>query len=451
MLVMKFGGSSVADRGQIEKVLAIVRARAARRPLVVCSAHRGITDALVRAARQAAAGHFDPAEVVDRQEAVARGLGCNDALLAPFYRELEDLLRGINLVKELSPRSLDYVSSFGERMSVRAIADFFTRRGLPSRAHDVWDLGFITDGEFGRARPLAGWESQARAAYARLSPTEVPIVTGFVGRNAAGEITTVGRNGSDLTATLLAAALGAEEAEIWTDTDGVMSADPSVVGAARNIPHMRFDEAAELAYFGSRVLHPSTLLPAMQARTPVRVLNTNRPDHHGTVIHDPGPPNPSAVTSIAYKENQLVLTLRSARMFGEAGFLARVFQTLAECACVVDVVTTSEVSVSLTANEGAPLERAASRLASLGEVAIHDRRTILAVVGQHLPTRAGLGAEILRSMADAGVNVEMVSYALGSINFTMVIADRDIDAAVATLHRVLFEEAPHTPSTTKPS
>jgi aspartate kinase len=438
VIVMKFGGSSVADRSQIDKVLAIVRARADRRPLVVSSAHKGITNALIDAARNAATGRYFPEEVIDRQRNIARELECDDDLLEPFFAELRDLLRGVNLVKELSPRSLDYVSSFGERMSVRCIADYFTRRGLRARAHDVWDLGFVTDSNFGSARPLAGWEAKAREVVATLDPTEVPVVTGFVGRNPQGEITTVGRNGSDLTATLLAAALGAEEAQIWSDTDGVLSADPSVVRDARNIPTMRFDEAAELAYFGSRVLHPSTLLPAMQAEIPVRVLNTNRPEHHGTVIEKKPELNRNDVTSIAYKENQVALTVVSTKMFGQAGFLARVFDIVGRHGVVIDLLATSEISVSMTANDLGAVERARPELEALGTVEIQTGKTILVVVGEHLPERPGLGATILRAVADAGVNVEMVSYGLESINFSMLIADADIARAVPVLHRVLF-------------
>jgi aspartate kinase len=438
--VLKFGGSSVADRAQIQKVLDIVRPRADHEQLaIVSSAHKGITDALVNAAKTAATGAYDPEAVIGRQKRVQGELGCPPDLLEPLYAEIRDLLRGISLVRELSPRSLDYASSFGERMSVRCIADYFSRHGLPSIAYDVWDLGFITDACFGRARPIEGWEAGCKRAFSAIPSGHVPIITGFVGKTATGEITTVGRNGSDLTCTLLAAALEAEEAEIWTDTDGVMTADPSVVRGARNIPHMRFDEAAELAYFGSRVLHPSTLIPAMRARIPVRVLNTNRPDHPGTVIEELGPENPHPATSIAYKERQAVLTVHATHMFGEVGFLARVFAVLAQHGVVVDVVTTSEVSVSTTTNDPAALERAIPELERLGRCQIHRGRTILAVVGQHLATKKGLGADILRAIADAGVNIEMTSYAMGSINLQMVIADEDISAAVATLHRVLFD------------
>jgi aspartate kinase len=443
MLVMKFGGSSVANKEQISKVLGIVRAQAAKRPIVVSSAHKGITDALVRAAREAAAGKLDVETVLGRQRAVAAELGCDPALLEPLYRELTDLLRGIHLVRELSPRSLDFVSSFGERWSVRVIADYFRREGLAARAHDVWDLGFVTDACFGSARPLASFPEAAKKAVAALPAGEVPIVTGFIGKTVDGEITTVGRNGSDLTATLFGAALGVEEVQIWSDTDGVMSADPSVVRSARNIPKMRFEEAAELAYFGSRVLHPATLLPAMQAKIPVRVLNTNRPEHPGTVIEESAE-NPRDVTSIAYKEGQLVLTITSTRMFGESGFLGRVFDVCARHGVVVDVVTTSEVSVSITANAAEPLERAAAELRGMvepqgGVVRIERGRSIVVVVGQHLARRPGLGAEILGAVARAGVNVEMISHAFGAINLSLVVKDEDVGKTALVLHEVLFE------------
>jgi len=439
MIVMKFGGSSVANRQQIEKVLAIVKSRAARAPLVVSSAHKGMTDALLGAAREAARGIFAPEKVISRQAAIARDLGCDDTLLAPFYAELTDLLRGLSLVRELSPRSIDYAASFGERMAVRAIADFFSRQGLPSQAFDVWELGFVTDAQFGAARPLPGYELEMRRLVKEaVPPGVVPIVTGFVGRTESGEITTVGRNGSDLTATLVGGALGAEEVEIWSDTDGVMTADPSVVKEARSIPAMRFDEAAELAYFGSRVLHPSTLVPAMEKSIPVRVLNTNRPDHPGTVIRDAAPEEVHTATSIAYRGGQIAVTITSTRMLGAAGFLAEAFETLGRHGVVVDMITTSEVSVSFTTDQREPLERALTEIAKLGDVRVEGGKTLLVVVGRRLAGQAGLGAAILKAVADAGVNVEMISYGMKSVSLTMLIADADVSRAVGVLHERLF-------------
>lgn len=439
MIVMKFGGSSVAGKVQIDKVLAIVGGRRERAPLVVSSAHKGITDALVSAARSAARGAYAPETVIDRQAAIARELGCDDALLAPFFAEIRDLFRGLSLVRELSPRSLDYASSFGERMSVRVIADYFRRQGLAAEAFDVFDLGFVTDNTFGAARPLPGYEeAMVKLVRERVPAGVVPIVTGFIGKTREGDITTVGRNGSDLTATLVGSALGAAEVEIWSDTDGVMTADPSVVKGARSIAAMRFDEAAELAYFGSRVLHPTTLVPAMEKSIPVRVLNTNRPEHPGTVIHHEVSSSAGTATSIAYKEGQIAVTVTSTRMFGQAGFLGALFETIGRHNVVVDMVATSEISVSFTTDRAEPLERALADLRALGEVIVTPGKTLLVVVGRSLAVTPGLGSSILGAVAGAGVNVEMVSYGRSSVSLTMLIDDRDIDRAVPVLHERLF-------------
>jgi len=440
VIVMKFGGSSVANREQIDKVLAIVQSRRDRRPVVVSSAHKGITDGLINAARSAAAGNEPDHAVIERQAEIAASMGCPVELLEPMFAELRDLLRGIYLVRELSPRSLDYISSFGERMSVRVIADYFDRQGLEARAYDTWSLGFMTDDRFGKARPLEGWQAKVKATFNETVPeTVVPIVTGFVGKNRAGEITTLGRNGSDLTATLFGSALSADEVQIWSDTDGVMTADPSVVKAAKSIPNMRFDEAAELAYFGSRVLHPATLVPAIEGNIPVRVLNTNRPDHPGTVISSTPPVKEEPVTSIAYKEDQTVLTIREPRMFEQVGFLAKAFGLLAEHKVVVDMVATSEVSVSVTSHDHAAIERALDDLSRLGKVELQRDKTILAVVGRNIHGAKGLGARVMQAIAAAEVNVQMHSFGMSSNNMSIVIDDDDIGRAVTHLHRELFE------------
>ncbi len=442
MVVMKFGGSSVADRAQIAKVMEVVKTRLDRRPLVICSAHKGMTDRLVRAAKNAVSREYEMPDVIDVQQEICASLGCPDGFMADLYQEIGDLLRGIGLVRELSPRSLDYMMSFGERMSVRAIADFFTRQGLKSQAFDVWDLGFITDANFGGARPLPGYEAEMKRRFAELVPPDViPIVSGFVGKTTQGDITTVGRNGSDLTATLVGAALEVDEVEIWTDTDGVMTADPSVVPGARNIPWMRFDEAAELAHFGGRVLHPSTLLPAMEKGIPVRVLNTNRPQHPGTVIDQQGGPGAAGgLASIAYMERQAVLTITTTRMLAQAGFLAQVFAVLAKNGVVVDVISTSEISISLTTSNLDQLEAALPELGQLGECQVIPGKTVLVVVGRDLAQERQQVAGLLQAVASAGVRIDMLSFGQGSINFSMVIDDRDIDKAVATLHRILFEK-----------
>jgi aspartate kinase len=437
---MKFGGSSVANREQIEKVMAIVGSFADRTPIVVTSAHKGITDALIEAARAAVTGVNAGERVIARQTEIASALECSPQLLAPLFAEIRDLLRGIRLVKELSLRSLDYISSFGERMSARCIADFFSRNGLPSLSFDAWDLGFVTDSAWGRARPLEGFEARVREGIKTKVPAGmVPIVTGFIGKNEAGEITTVGRNGSDLTASLFGAAIGADEVQIWSDTNGVMTADPSVVPAAQSIAQMRFDEAAELAYFGSRVLHPSTLLPAMKGDIPVRVMNTNHPGHPGTVITGKPAENPRPVTSIAYKERQSVLRVGSTRMFEQSGFLGEIFAIVARHKVDVDMIATSEVSVSISSWDTKALQAAVPELEQLGACELLHGKTILSIVGQQLSRTHGIGGRILDCIAAAGVNVEMMTFAMGSINFTVVIDDADIGKVVPILHQRLFE------------
>lgn len=440
MIVMKFGGSSVANREQVAKVLDIVRSRLDQQPVVIASAHKGMTDGLIAAARTAAEGQAPGEAIIDKQRQIAAGLGCPDALMLPLFTELRDLLRGIRLVGECSPRVLDHVSSFGERMSVRCIADFFAREGLPAQAFDAWDLGLRTDDNYGRARPVADYGELMRAAFAQKVPAGVvPVVTGFVAKSTRGIITTLGRNGSDLSATLVGAAIGAREVQIWSDTDGVMTADPGIVKAAKSIPTMRFDEAAELAYFGSRVLHPATLLPAIEEDISVRVLNTNRPDHPGTVIEAEPAPKQSPVTSIVYKEGQHVLVITEPRMFEQVGFLARFFEILARHEVVVDLVATSEVSVSVTTHTREALERSLPELHKLGRVEVLGGKSILAVVGRNIQHSKGIGHKVLEAISRADVNIQMHTFAMGSNNISLVVDDEAIGRAVASLHAALFE------------
>ena len=438
---MKFGGSSLADGAQLFRVAEIVKARREALPFVVCSAHKGITDALVNAAREAARGDASADAVVERQSAIARAVGLDLAALEPFFEDLRSVLKGISLVREASPRVLDFVQSFGERMSVRTVAHAFRQAGLDAEAFDAFDLGFVTDAEFGRARPIEGYESRVKAAVRdRVKTGTVPVVTGFVGKTTEGEITTVGRNGSDFSATAFAAALGADECQIWTDTDGVMTADPSLCPSARNIPKMSFAEASELAQYGGRVLHPSTLMPAIRENIPVRVLNTHRPDHAGTVItRDGDAEGAESITSVVYKPGQVAITIQSATMLGQPGFLAEVFDILGRDGVDIDMVSTSEVSVSLTTSGRAGLERTLKRLERLGRVSTETERALLCVVGRQIRSSPGIAARVFGALERAGVNVEMISHGANAINLSMVIRDGAVPEAVRGLHGAFFD------------
>ena len=435
---MKFGGSSLADADQVRKVGRIVAARRADRPMVVCSAHKGITDGLIDAALQAASGRVDATPVIDKQRRIFADLRGEAALLEPFFREIQDVLRGISLVREVSPRVLDFVQSFGERMSVRAVAHHLNDSGVKATPFDAFDLGFITDAVFNQARPLDGFEARMQHAFTeRVNDDSVAVVTGFVGKTEAGEITTVGRNGSDFTASCFAAGLGARECQIWTDTNGVMTSDPRVVDGARNIPRMSFAEAGELARYGGRVLHPSTLIPAVKANIPVRVLNTNEPDHPGTVITKDGA-SPDPFTSIAYKENQTVITIASAGMLGQYGFLAKTFEVFARHEVDIDMVSTSEISVSMTTDGDRDLTAVVSDLSHLGTVTVAEKKSLVCVVGRQITRQAGVAAQVFTALADAQVNVEMISHGANNINLSLLIDDSKVRDAVAALHRSLF-------------
>lgn len=441
MIVMKFGGSSLADARQVHKAFEIVRDRLHKKPAVVCSAHKGMTDLLLQAAKGAARGEADASKLIERQTKVMIELGCDPTMLEPYFAEISDLLRGIALVREASLRSLDYISGFGERMSVRVIADYFNRQGLKARAFDAWDLGFITDDNFGGARPVKDYEARMLDAYkAQVSEGTVALITGFVGKTSSGELTTVGRNGSDFTATCFAAGFGAEECEIWTDTDGVMTADPSVIPTAKSIPFMSFAEASELAYYGGRVLHPSTLLPAIKRNIPVRVLNTNRPNHPGTVITEAGGDSSAAVTSIAYKEGNAVITLESTKMLGQHGFLARLFDVLGRHKIDVDMISTSEISVSMTCRPTGTLDEVVADLQQFGKVQVDHNKTIICIVGKNVKHQKGLGAKIFGALGQAEINVEMISQGANKINLSLLIDDREIPKAIPALHKALFDD-----------
>ena len=324
-------------------------------------------------------------------------------------------------------------------MSVRTVASFLRKRKIRAEAFDAFDLGFLTDSKFGAARPLPGFSERVREAFrARVAPGTIPVITGFIGKNESGEITTVGRNGTDFTASCFAAALNAEECQIWTDTDGVMTSDPELVKTARSIPTMTVAEASELAHHGGRVLHPSTLLPAIEKQIPVRVLNTNLPEHPGTVITESGGDAIGPVTSIAHKKEQCVITIASTRMLGQPGFLARVFDIFGQAEVDVDVVSTSEVTVSMTCASVERLPQVIEQLQRHGHVTVEHNKSLVCIVGRAIKTEPGLAARTFGALSSAGVNVEMISHGANNTNLTLVVDDASVKDAVVALHRTLF-------------
>lgn len=439
MIVMKFGGSSVAGAEKIRRVAGIVRGRLARKPVLVVSAFRGVTDDLLALGREALKGDLTKiAGLEKRHREAAAELGVPFAPLEPLFEELGALARGVSLIQELTPRTLDRLASFGERFSVRLVAAALSKEGVPARPVDAFDAGLLTDDRFQSATPLPEADAAIRAAFAAFR--ELPVVTGFVGRTRAGEVTTLGRNGSDYSATILGAALGAEEVQIWSDTDGIMTADPRLVPDAKPLSDLSFAEACELAYYGGKVLHPHTLVPAMAKDIPVRVLNTFKPDHPGTlVVAHPPKADGATLKSIAFKRRQLIVSASSPRMTSGPGFLARIFAAFARHEVDVDMVATSEVSVSATTGREDGVERLVAELSGEFEMSVERGMAVVCAVGdgiQHVP---GVAADVFAATKAAGVNVRMISQGASKNNVAFVVADGDVEAAVRALHARFFK------------
>jgi aspartate kinase len=438
MIVMKFGGSSVANAERIRDVVKIVKGRLDRRPVVVASAFRGVTDDLFKLGEEAVKGHAPSIENIEaRHQECIRELGLPEKdLLKPLYDELAVLLKGISLVKELTPRTLDYVVSFGERLSTRIIAQFFTWSGTPAEQHDAFDIGLLTTDDFGGAQPLPEADAELKRHITRMA--KVPVITGYVGKTKGGDITTLGRNGSDFSATILGAAIDAEEIEIWSDVDGIMTADPRLAPGAKPIDSLTFSEAGELAYYGGKVLHPATITPAVRKHIPVRCLNTFKPDHPGTTIVADSRSSMTGPKSIAHNLHNLILTVTTPRMLHGHGFLARIFDVFARHKISIDMVSTSEVSVSVTLDSNRNLEAAVADLRQFAEVIVEKDRAIVCVVGEGLRSTPGIAGDVFQALKEAPVNVLMISQGASKINIALVVDDADCQKAVQALHKKFF-------------
>ena len=445
--VMKFGGTSVGIPANFSAAVSLVVERLPVHPLVVVSALHGITNLLVDYARDPLARPRHSAEIADRHLSFLLEAGLDPDLLAHRLAEwnAEHERHGGEL-RELTGEARDRVLAYGERFSAEIFAAALRERGHDAFAIDAGEAGLVTDDSFGAAHPLPEAPELLRRTFA--GSRGVPVVTGFLGRTADGRTTTLGRGGSDYSAAYLGAAIGADEIEIWTDTSGMLSADPRIVPEARPVPHLSFAEASELAYFGAKVLHPKTLLPAIERDVPVRILNTGRPHDAGSLITAAADPAPDAwrVKSIASKKGITAVTIASSRMLLAHGFLARVFDVFGRHHVVVDLVTTSEVSISVTVDDES-LAPALAELEAIGRVEVRGDLAVVAIVGEGAPQRVGLPGHVFTLLGGVGIGVEMISQGASRVNLSFVVKNEHADRAVRLLHRGLgldHEPAPHT-------
>ncbi len=448
MIVMKFGGTSVESQEAIERVTAIVRRYEERRPVVVVSAMGRTTNRLLETARDAASGRREQAlSLIDELRAhhLAHGLplaGAAAADLERFIRThfdwLEDLVKGLAVVGELSPRSMDTVASAGERLSSLIVSFAFRAAGIAAQHVDARRVIF-TDNRFTEARPLFPETFAALAERVKpVAESAVVVMGGFIGSTLNHQTTTLGRGGSDFSASIVGAGIGAEEIQIWTDVDGMLTADPRIIPGGHRVKSLSFAEAAEMAYFGAKVLHPATVVPAVEKNIPVVILNSRRPEVEGTRIAAVSAPCSNAVKSISCKRGVTIVNIRSTRMLMAHGFLQRIFEIFDRYATSVDMVATSEVSVSLTLDSSDQLLAIAEELRQFADVTIETSQALICLVGEnirHTPGIAGRAFQVLSNL-----NIRMISQGASLLNLGFVLAEGDLRAAVDALHTEFFSE-----------
>ena len=449
MIVMKFGGTSVESAAAIERVAGIVKARQERRPVVVVSAMGKTTNKLLAIAAAAIAGRradyiqqiHDLRDFHSREARQVVPLADRaelDRTLDEHFQELTELAKGLAVLGELTPRSIDAISSYGERLSSFIVTQAFRHSGMEAEHLDSRDL-IVTDKRHTQAAPLFP-QTYARLAakVPPLAAKSVIVMGGFIAATEDGVTTTLGRGGSDFTASIVGAGIGAEEIQIWTDVDGMLTADPTILPGGHRVKTISFAEAAELAYFGAKVLHPATVLPAIEKSIPVLILNSRRPDVPGTRIVAERVHCENAVKSIACKRKITVVNIHSTRMLMAHGFLRRIFEVFDRFETPVDMVATSEVSVSLTIDNPARIEEVLAELRQFAEAETERDQVIVCLVGENIRYTPGVARRVFNALE--GINVRMISQGGSLLNISFVVAEKDLRAAIEALHAEFFSE-----------
>jgi len=354
------------------------------------------------------------------------------------FDALDEILRGLAAIQELTPRISDLIVSFGERLSSRMVAATFRELGMNGAHVDAREV-IVTDSQFQKAVPQD--DIIDKRAAERLLPLaregRVPVMGGFIGANEAGMTTTLGRGGSDFTGAIVGGAVNADAIEIWTDVDGIMTADPRVCPDALRVKLISFEEAAELAYFGAKVLHPATILPAVKKNIPVYVLNSHNPDCEGTRIISLAPHCKSPFKSISVKKKLSIIDVVASRMLMTHGYLRQIFEVFDRHKCPVDMVSTSEVSVSLTVDSNNQLPEIAADLSKLADVKYEGKKALVCLVGEDIRGQNGIAAQVFNAVKH--VNVRMISQGASEINMSFMIEEDDADEAVRSLHAAFFK------------
>jgi len=451
MIVMKFGGSSVADASRLRHVAEIVKTQLLRKPVLVLSAMGDTTDHLLEAGDTALKeGKVQIKHVEKLHLDTMKSLKLTSKNeIGDLMNELSRLLSGIALIRELTPRTRDFLVSFGERLSVRIAASYLKSIKINAKAFDAWEMGFLSNSNFTHAELLKeSWELIPAKIQQQVKGNVLPVVTGFLAKDERGNITTLGRGGSDLSATMIAAACMAEEVQVWKDVDGILTADPRIVKNARPVNHVTYEEASELAYFGAQVLHPRAMQPCMKTGTPVLVKNSYNTEAPGTRIghaaagQKKGASVPTAklpaVRAITAKQKVTLIDIVSTRMLGQYGFLAEVFSIFSKYNISVDMVATSEVSVSLTLDNAYDLTDVKRELNRIASVEIKTGNAIISIIG-NVKRSSEILARAFRICQLIGVPVQMVSQGASKVNVSFIVSDDEAEEVIKALHMDFFD------------
>ncbi len=447
---MKFGGTSVEDAQAMERTAAIVHGRRDKglEAVVVVSAMAKVTDLLLSAASAAGRGdksgalaigarlrhrHIDTSAALLNAERVVRV----QQVLHQEFDALDDLLRGIAAVGELTPRTNDLVVSFGERLSSRMMAETLEQRGLQGAHVDARSC-IVTDASYGKAVPQeAAIEAKlAEIVLPLIEAGKTPVMGGFIGSTVEGVTTTLGRGGSDFTAALVGGGMHAGAIEIWTDVNGIMTTDPRICPDALRVKTISFEEAAELAYFGAKVLHPATILPAVQKSIPVWVLNSRNAENEGTKITAMAAKCASPFKSIAAKKRLTIIDVVASRMLMSHGYLKAVFDVFDKYKCAIDMVSTSEVSISLTVDSNQQLPEICAELGKIADVKLEGHKALVCLVGEDIRGHNGIAGQVFGAISH--INVRMISQGASEINMSFMIDEEDVEDAVRSLHSHFF-------------
>jgi len=443
MIVMKFGGSSVADAERIRHVASIVKTQMTKKPVLVLSAMGDTTDHLLEAGNLALKeGKVDIKQIEKLHLETVKKLKLPvQKEISSLLDELTRLLSGIALIRELTPRTKDYLVSFGERLSIRLTAAFLKASGMNARAFDAWDVGFISNADYTKAELLKeSWDLIPEKIQPQIKGNVLPVVTGFLAKDEKGSITTLGRGGSDLSATMIAAACRADEVQVWKDVDGILTADPRIVKTARPVQHVTYEEAAELAYFGAQVLHPRAMQPCMKTGTPVLVKNSYNIEAPGTRIESAlnAAKKSTPVRAITSKHNVTLVDIVSTRMLGQYGFLSEVFAIFARHNISIDMVATSEVSVSLTLDTAYDLAEVKKELSKIAGVEVKTGKAIVSIIG-NIKRSSEILARAFRICQLIGVPVQMISQGASKVNISFIVNETEAAEVVKSLHVDFFD------------